>query len=162
MKTHTHTQAGTKLEDLGALLTASHRSCADLYECSCPELEEVVEAAIAAGAKGARLTGGCDILLSPGSGLHLYLQNEKLQFCLRKSTDSVTIYLQPQGIVALHSFARVALAIVQALEDVMVGLHWWWCSCGNCALMMPWVDWNGVAVMIALGSVAVVVAFVVV
>uniref|UniRef100_A0A7S3R3S0 Galactokinase n=1 Tax=Dunaliella tertiolecta TaxID=3047 RepID=A0A7S3R3S0_DUNTE len=60
-------QAGTKLEDLGALLTASHRSCADLYECSCPELEEVVEAAIAAGAKGARLTGagwgGCIVCL---------------------------------------------------------------------------------------------------
>jgi hypothetical protein len=38
-------------------MDASHASCALQYECSCPELDALVEAAKAAGALGARLTG---------------------------------------------------------------------------------------------------------
>jgi N-acetylgalactosamine kinase len=47
-----------KLQQLGALMNASHASCAGLYECSCEELDKLVDAARAAGALGARLTGG--------------------------------------------------------------------------------------------------------
>ncbi len=43
---------------VGRLLTASHVSLRDDYEVSCPELDVTVEAALAAGALGARLTGG--------------------------------------------------------------------------------------------------------
>jgi hypothetical protein len=46
------------LPRLGALMDASHASCARLYECSCPELDELVGVAKAAGAVGSRLTGG--------------------------------------------------------------------------------------------------------
>lgn len=35
----------------------SHASCADLYGCSCTELDELVGVAREAGALGARLTG---------------------------------------------------------------------------------------------------------
>lgn len=35
----------------------SHASCAGLYACSCPELDELVGLAKGAGALGARLTG---------------------------------------------------------------------------------------------------------
>ena len=50
--------AGAKLEEVGALMDASHDSLRDDYECTCPELDTAVEAARAAGAHGARMTGG--------------------------------------------------------------------------------------------------------
>ncbi len=43
---------------LGALLAASHASMRDDFEISCPELDAAVEAAVEAGAVGARMTGG--------------------------------------------------------------------------------------------------------
>lgn len=43
---------------IGDLMNASHVSMRDDYEISSPELDVVVEAAIAAGARGARMTGG--------------------------------------------------------------------------------------------------------
>lgn len=48
---------GQHPEDIGPLLTASHRSLSDDYEVACPELDTAVEAALAAGALGARMTG---------------------------------------------------------------------------------------------------------
>ena len=43
---------------LGAILSASHASLRDDYEVSTPTLDGVVDAALAAGAIGARMTGG--------------------------------------------------------------------------------------------------------
>ena len=59
--------AGAKLQQLGDLLNASHISCAELYQCSCEELDNLVATARTAGALGARLTGkacrgGCGIM----------------------------------------------------------------------------------------------------
>ncbi len=44
--------------EIGDLLTESHRSLRDDYEVSCPELDLAVESTVAAGALGARMTGG--------------------------------------------------------------------------------------------------------
>ena len=43
---------------LGALLTVSHQSLCDRFEVSWPQADAAVEAAIDAGAAGARMTGG--------------------------------------------------------------------------------------------------------
>jgi galactokinase len=43
---------------MGELLTASHRSLRDEFRMSWPQADEAVEAAIDAGAAGARMTGG--------------------------------------------------------------------------------------------------------
>ncbi|MGH3224305.1 MAG: galactokinase, partial [Streptosporangiaceae bacterium] len=54
---------------IGPLLSASHRSLRDDYRFSWPQADEAVEAAIEAGAAGARMTGGgfagCVIALVP-------------------------------------------------------------------------------------------------
>lgn len=59
--------------DVGRLLTASHVSLRDDYEVSCRELDVTVDAALAAGALGARMTGGgfggCAISLVARSAL---------------------------------------------------------------------------------------------
>jgi galactokinase len=58
-----------RFEALGELLIESHRSLADDFEVSIPELDTAVDAAIDAGAYGARMTGagfgGCAIALLP-------------------------------------------------------------------------------------------------
>jgi galactokinase len=50
--------AGERLTAAGELLTASHASLRDDFEVSAAELDLVVEAALRAGAHGARVTGG--------------------------------------------------------------------------------------------------------
>lgn len=47
-----------RIGDIGPLLNASHTSLRDDLKVSSPELDRVVDAACAAGALGARMTGG--------------------------------------------------------------------------------------------------------
>lgn len=57
------------LESLGALMNTTQISCRDIYDCSCPELDELCDLARGAGAAGSRLTGagwgGCSVHLVP-------------------------------------------------------------------------------------------------
>jgi galactokinase len=54
---------------LGSLLRATQDSCRDLYECSCPEIDQLCNIAARAGSYGGRLTGagwgGCSVHLVP-------------------------------------------------------------------------------------------------
>jgi galactokinase len=53
------TASGRRAWDVaGSLMTASHRSLRDDFRVSCAELDAVVDAAVDAGALGARMTGG--------------------------------------------------------------------------------------------------------
>jgi galactokinase len=50
--------ASGRLREIGPILTQSHASMRDDFEISVPELDTAVDASIAAGALGARMTGG--------------------------------------------------------------------------------------------------------
>ncbi|MFD0595700.1 galactokinase [Catellatospora coxensis] len=47
-----------RLREIGPLMTASHASMRDDFEITVPEVDEAVDTALAAGAYGARMTGG--------------------------------------------------------------------------------------------------------
>ncbi|GAB1694519.1 galactokinase [Krasilnikovia sp. M28-CT-15] len=57
LDTVAHLDAG-RIREIGPLLTASHASMRDDFEITVPEVDVAVQAALAAGAYGARMTGG--------------------------------------------------------------------------------------------------------
>ncbi|MBC7188462.1 MAG: galactokinase [Calditrichaeota bacterium] len=84
------------LAHFGRLMQASHASLRDLYEVSCPELDTLVESALAVdGTLGARLTGagfgGCTVNLVRRDALE--------EFKERVGTDYVRRFGQEPGIL---------------------------------------------------------------
>ncbi|XP_018106218.1 galactokinase 2 L homeolog isoform X1 [Xenopus laevis] len=74
---------------LGDLMNRSHVSCRDMYECSCPELDQLVDICLKSGAVGSRLTGagwgGCSVSMVPEDKLGDFLS--KVQDAYYKLED---------------------------------------------------------------------------
>lgn len=71
-------EAAESIQVLGDLMNQSHVSCRDLYECSCPELDQLVDICLKSGAVGSRLTGagwgGCAVSMVPCERVDSFLQ----------------------------------------------------------------------------------------
>lgn len=93
-----------KLIRLGDLMNESHASCRDLYECSCPELDSLVEASLSSGALGCRLTGagwgGCTVSLVPQESLDSY----RIKMRQLYPSDDFTFNTKPSGGITVYTF----------------------------------------------------------
>ena len=80
--------ASSALQPIGTLMSSSHESCARLFECSCPELDRLVEVMTDAGALGARLTGagwgGCAVGLFARENVQDALKQIRKEYYLPK------------------------------------------------------------------------------
>ena len=88
-----------EIGDVGPLLDASHASMRDDYEVSVPELDVAVEAALAAGALGARMTGGgfggCVIALTDTAAVGAILDRVRSAFAEHGFTEPVAFVADP-------------------------------------------------------------------
>ena len=72
-------KSSVTMVELGKLMSESHASCRDLYECSCPELDELAVLCEKFGSYGTRLTGagwgGCAISLVSKDTIDDFMQH---------------------------------------------------------------------------------------
>ncbi|CAI5473753.1 unnamed protein product [Closterium sp. Yama58-4] len=106
--------APSVLLSLGRLMDDSHASCRDLYECSSPELEQLVACCKAHGALGARLTGagwgGCVVALVHAHETDSFLAHLKEDFYAPKiAAGTITAADLPNCVFASHPAAGAAL-----------------------------------------------------
>ncbi|KAJ9654919.1 galactokinase [Neophaeococcomyces mojaviensis] len=106
--------AGKKLTSdqltyLGDLMNKTQDSCRDVYECSCPEIDEICTIARKAGTLGSRLTGagwgGCTVHLVPQNKVEAVIEALKKEYYNKtfldlpkeKMQDAIVISRPGQG-----------------------------------------------------------------
>lgn len=72
-------------------MNASQISCKELFECTCPEVDELCALALSAGAYGARVTGagwgGCIVALVPADETESFVQKLKAGYAPYKDLE---------------------------------------------------------------------------
>ena len=86
----------TALGYLGELMNSSHESCRDLFECSCPQLDEITSFCRSQGALGSRLTGagwgGWCISMVPTNQIPTFLSNLSSFYSTRSSLPADRLF----------------------------------------------------------------------
>ncbi|KAI0996861.1 Galactokinase [Podosphaera aphanis] len=100
-------------QGLGNLMNTSQGSCRELYDCSCPEIEELCSIARDAGAYGSRLTGagwgGCTVHLVPSTKVETIRKAwEELYYKKRELTlyqkENAVVVTKPESGSAIYVF----------------------------------------------------------
>ncbi|NWI23328.1 GALK2 kinase, partial [Sula dactylatra] len=95
-------------------MNQSYISCREMYECSCPELDRLVDICLQFGAIGSRLTGagwgGCTVSMVPTDKLNTFLKNVKKAYY---QTDIQKLALENNSLFATKP-GRGALVFVEA------------------------------------------------
>ena len=80
-----------KLKYLGDLMNKTQTSCRDIYDCSCPEINDICQIAREAGAYGSRLTGagwgGCTVHLVPQKKVAAVSEALKKEYYAKRFPD---------------------------------------------------------------------------
>ncbi|XP_069137034.1 N-acetylgalactosamine kinase-like [Argopecten irradians] len=99
------------LQRLGTLMTESHVSCRDMYECSCTDLDKLVDICLESGALGSRLTGagwgGCAVSMVPMDQVEQFMSKVKDKYYAVEPSraakvSSAVFATQPGGGAAIY------------------------------------------------------------
>lgn len=99
-------EGGSKalLQSLGELMNETQDSCRDVYDNSCPELDELCRLARSAGAVGSRLTGagwgGCTVHLIPKDKVDKVKEAWETKYYQKKFPDITKEKLQEAVVVS--------------------------------------------------------------
>ncbi|KAK8192649.1 galactokinase [Zalaria obscura] len=109
------------LQSLGDLLNKTQDSCRDVYECSCPELDEICQLARGAGAYGSRLTGagwgGCSVHLVPQDKVEA-VKKAWVEKYYKKHFPDITEEKLDEAIVVSKPGSGSSLFLVEGRESV--------------------------------------------
>ncbi|XP_039989917.1 N-acetylgalactosamine kinase [Xiphias gladius] len=104
-KTVCDSETAASIQLLGDLMNQSHASCRDLYECSCPALDQLVDICRMSGAVGSRLTGagwgGCAVSMVPSEKVEYFLQAVREAYYLpdprRAAMEKQSLFVSKPG-----------------------------------------------------------------
>jgi len=104
------------LKGLGELMNETQDSCRDVYECSCPELDELCRLARAAGSYGSRLTGagwgGCSVHLVPEDKVDAIKQAWETKYYRKKWPDITDEKLKDAVVVSKPSSGAFLFQVI--------------------------------------------------
>lgn len=104
------------IKSLGDLMNETQTSCRDVYDCSCPELDELCDLARAAGSCGSRLTGagwgGCSVHLVPKDKVDAVKKAWEEKYYRKKFPDITAEKLQDAIVVSKPGSGSMVFKVV--------------------------------------------------